>query len=136
MQAGRRVIVPINGGSFTGSYDGETLEGKVEPGGFDWVLFSPDGVMKIDVRIVLTTSKQETIYAQYQGRLLVADDSVHKKMASGDQLDANEYSLVTTVKFETGSERLKGLNNAVAVAEGRQTGYQPSYEIFEIGALS
>lgn len=99
------------------------------------ILFTQDGVMNIDVRLILSTNEQELIYTQYQGRLLVADDSIHKKIALDEKLESDEYSLVTSVKFETSSERFNWLNNVVAVAEGRQTGYQPSYEIFEIGAI-
>ncbi len=129
MSTGRRVIVPVTGGSFKG----ERLSGTVEPGGYDWAFFRNDGVMKIDVRLVLKTDTDELVYISYHGRLIAQAD-VHKRMAKGEKIADDEYSLTTQVSFETGAERLTWLNDVVAVGVGRQEGYQPTYEIFTVGA--
>ena len=128
MSTGRRVIVPINGGSFKG----DRLQGMVEPGGYDWAFFRKDGVMEIDVRLVLKTYSDELIYLSYRGRLLASVD-VHKRMAKGEEISDDDYSLTTTVAFETSAEGLEWLNNVVAVGVGRQEGYQPTYEVFQVG---
>ncbi len=128
MSTGRRVIVPIIGGRF----QGERLQGTVEPGGYDWAFFRQDGVMEIDVRLVLNTDTEELLYMSYRGRLIAHAD-VHKRMAKGEKVEDDEYSLTTVVEFETGAERLAWLNDAIAVGVGRQTGYQPTYEVFEVG---
>lgn len=127
-EAGRRLIVPINGGTF----DGETMQGTVEPGGHDWAFFQPDGIMKIDVRLVLRSDQDELIYLKYKGRLIAVPD-VHQRMASGEQVAPDDFSLTTVVEFETAAENLKWLNNTIAVGVGRQSGYQPTYEIYKIG---
>lgn len=127
-QLGRRVIVPITGGRF----EGENLEGTVEPGGYDWATFQSSGGMNIDVRLVLRFANDDLVYMRYQGRLLASAD-VHKRMATGEQVNNDEFSLTTTVKFETGAESLKWLNDVIAVGVGRQSGYQPTYEIFKVG---
>ena len=128
MESGRRLIVPITGGTF----EGEPLKGTVEPGGHDWAFFQPDGIMKIDVRLVLRTDQDELIYLQYRGRL-IAEPQVHQRMAAGEQVAPEEFSLTTIVDFETAAENLKWLNSTIAVGVGRQSGYQPTYEIFKIG---
>ncbi len=128
MKLGRRVIVPIKGGVF----EGERLQGTVEPGGHDWAFFQADGTMKIDVRLVLRTHDGELIYMEYQGRL-IASSTTHRKMAAGETINRNEYSLTTVVKFETSVEKLKWLNDTVAVGSGAQSGYQPTYEVFAVG---
>ncbi len=125
---GRRLIVPIIGGKF----EGVDLTGTVEPTGYDWVRFRTDGAMIIDVRLVLLTDDGEHIYMSYQGRLL-ADKEVHKKMAQGQEIDPDEYSLVTKVSFETGAEKYLWLNDVIAIGQGRQSGYQPTYEVFAVG---
>ena len=127
MPTGRRVIVPIKGGSFKG----DRLQGVVESGGYDWVLFRQDGVMEIDVRLVLTTGGNELVYLNYKGRL-IANSDVHARMAKQETIDATEYSLTVFANFETSATRLDWLNNVIAVGVGRQEGFQPTYEVYEI----
>ena len=50
---GHRRIIPIAGGSFTGP----RLEGMVVPGGADWQVIHPDGVVDIDTRYTLKDRK-------------------------------------------------------------------------------
>ena len=61
---GRRRIAAVTGGSF----EGERLRGTVlgAPGG-DWLLLRPDGVLVLDVRIVLKTDDGALIYMAYRG---------------------------------------------------------------------
>ena len=138
MESGRRLIVPITGGTFEGepligqTLKSQLLKGTVEPGGHDWAFFQPDGIMKIDVRLVLRTDQDELIYLQYRGRL-IAEPQVHQRMAAGEQVAPEEFSLTTIVDFETAAENLKWLNSTIAVGVGRQSGYQPTYEIYKIG---
>jgi len=54
-------------------------------------------------------------------------------MAAGEQVAPEEFSLTTIAEFETAAENLKWLNSTIAVGVGRQSGYQPTYEIFKIG---
>lgn len=126
--AGLRRIAPVTGGNFTG----ERLNGSVLPGGNDWVINRADGVMVIDVRLTLQTDDGAMIYLAYQGRML-AEPEAMARFAKGEFLDANEYSLVMTAKFECGDERYAWLNNVVAIGQGERTPNGPIYTIFEIG---
>ncbi len=125
--AGYRRIATITGGSFLG----ERLSGRVLPGA-DWVINRPDGVMVIDVRLPLQTDDGAMIYLNYQGRLIAEPDAM-ERLAKGELLTLDEYSLAMTAKFESGDEAYKWLNNVIAVATGQQTAGGPVYEIFEIG---
>ena len=125
--AGLRRIAPVTGGAF----DGERLSGIVLPGA-DWVINRPDGVMVIDVRLVLKTTDDALIYLTYQGRLL-AEPEVMARFANGALLAPEEYSLAMTAKFECGDEHYAWLNNIVAVGTGEQTASGPVYSIFAIG---
>ena len=125
--AGLRRIAPVLGGSFTG----ERLKGTVLPGA-DWVINRPDGVMVLDVRLVLETDDKALIYLTYQGRFL-ANAEAMPRFSKGALLDASEYSLAISAKFECGDANYAWLNNVVAVGTGQQTAAGPIYDIFEIG---
>lgn len=125
--AGLRRIASVTGGTFTG----ERLNGIALPG-TDWVVNRPDGVMVIDVRLPLKTDDGAMIYLTYQGRF-VAEPEAMARFAKGAVLDAGEYSLVISAKFECGDPRYSWINNVVAVGTGEQTTTGPVYSIFEIG---
>jgi hypothetical protein len=126
--SGLRRIAPVTGGMFTG----ERLKGTVLPGGADWVVNRPDGVMILDVRLTLKTSDDALIYLSYQGRFIASPDAM-KRFGRGQALAAHEYSLAITPKFECGDERYAWLNNVVAVGTGEQTRSGPIYTLHEIG---
>lgn len=126
--AGLRRIAPVSGGTFTG----ERLNGKVLPGGNDWVISREDGVMVIDVRLTLQIDDGALIYLTYQGRLLASADAM-ARFRKGGLLKPEEYSLAMVAKFECGDERYAWLNNVIAVGTGEQTATGPVYSIFEVG---
>lgn len=126
--AGLRRIAPVTGGTFTG----ERLNGKVLPGGNDWVVNREDGVMVIDVRLTLKTDDGGLIYLSYQGRLLAGTEAM-ARFGKGGLLESHEYSLAMVAKFECGDGRYRWLNNVIAVGTGVQTATGPVYSIFEIG---
>jgi hypothetical protein len=55
---GTRVTVPIANGHF----EGPRLRGKVLPGGGDWTLLRPDGVLELDLRLTLETDDGALIH--------------------------------------------------------------------------
>lgn len=126
--AGLRRIAPVTGGTFIG----ERLNGKVLPGGNDWVVNRADGVMVIDVRLTLQTDDGALIYLTYQGRLLAGAEAM-ERFRKGTLLDPSEYSLAIIAKFECGDDRYAWLNNVIAVGTGEQTATGPIYSIFEVG---
>jgi Protein of unknown function (DUF3237) len=60
---GTRVTFPITGGSF----EGARLRGVVLPGGDDWTVKRPDGVMELDLRITLKTDDGALIHMTFEG---------------------------------------------------------------------
>ena len=122
-----RLIVPIASGHFSG----ERLNGKILPGGADWVLLRDDGVMEIDVRLVLETIESALIYLTYQGRF-IASQSVMARMQAGEEISPDEYSLAVTARFESGHPDFLWVNDAIVIATGIQSGFNPTYEFFSI----
>lgn len=124
--AGRRRIAPILGGTF----EGERLKGAVLPGGADWVINRPDGVMVVDVRLTLETDDKALIYLTYQGRFVAAPETM-KRFNRGALLEDHEYSLRVIPRFECGAPRYAWLNDVIAVGSGRQTATGPIYSFYE-----
>ena len=91
-----------------------------------------DGVMEIDVRLVLETVESALIYLSYQGRF-VASHSVMPRLQAGEKLSPDEYSLAVTAKLESGHPDFCWLNGAVVVGTDLQSGFSPTYEFFSIG---
>ena len=124
---GRRQIVPILGGTFSG----DSLQGTVLPGGADWVLYRPNGEMQIDVRIVLETDDKSLIYMNYAGVLHTARENL-KRLSQGDSLTPEEYTLATAVVLESGAEAYRWLNDQRIVGRGRLDGINPTYDLYLI----
>ena len=92
---GIRSIVPITGGDF----EGPRLRGKVLPGGGDWLLLRPDGVLELDLSITLETDDHALIYMTFQG------------------LRHGPY-FRTLPRYETSSEAYAFLNRIICVGVG------------------
>jgi hypothetical protein len=97
---GLRVTFPITGGSF----EGDRLRGKVLPGGDDWTLERPDGVLELDLRITLETDDGALIHMTFEG---IRDDS-----AQGAPY------FRTLPRFATADPRYSFLNRLLAVGRG------------------
>ena len=125
---GRRRIAAVTGGSF----EGERLRGTVlgAPGG-DWLLQRPDGVLVLDVRIVLKTDDGALIYMAYRGLRHGAAD-VMERLARGEAVDASSYYFRITPTFETAAPAYAWLNRLLAVGIGHREPAGPVYRVEEL----
>lgn len=60
---GERRLIPITGGTI----DGPKFSGDVMPGGADWQLTRPDGVLEIDARYTIRATDGALIYVRNRG---------------------------------------------------------------------
>jgi hypothetical protein len=111
---GARLTFPITGGAFAG----DRLRGKVLPGGGDWVLKRPDGVLELDLRITLETDDGALIHMTFEG---VRDDG-----AKGAPY------FRTLPRFETAETKYSFLNRLLAVGAGEIGADGPVHVIDEI----
>jgi hypothetical protein len=125
--AGRRRVIPITGGSFSG----ERLSGRVLPGGADWQVIRPDGVADLDARYTLETSDGALIYVRNKGYRHGPDD-VMKRLAAGEAVDPSLYYMRTTPWFETGDARYAWLNRIVCIGAGSREQAAVRLEFFEV----
>jgi hypothetical protein len=113
---GRRVLF----GSAGGTFKGPRVRGEVLPGGGDWTLFRPDGVMTLDVRLTLRTHDGDLLHMTYGGRW-VTPPELRADMAdpaTRHQVDPARYYFRTNPLFETGAKRYAWLNDVVCVGSG------------------
>ena len=124
---GTRVIAPITGGTF----EGPRLRGKVLPGGGDWLLTRPDGVVELDLRITLETDDGALIYMMSSG-LRHGPPEVLAAMARGESVDPSKYYFRTAIRFESSAPQYAFLNRLIAISSGDRRASGPIYTIDEV----
>jgi hypothetical protein len=110
---GIRSIVPVTGGDFAGP----RLQGKILPGGGDWLLLRPDGVLELDLRITLETDDRALIYMRFLG-IRHGPPEVIAALGQGEAVDSAKYYFRTLPSFETSSEKYAFLNRIISVGIG------------------
>ena len=110
---GVRTFVPVTGGDF----EGPRLRGKVLPGGGDWLLLRPDGVLELDLRVTLETDDHALIYLTFQGLRHGPSDAI-AALGRGEIVDPARYYFRTVPRFETSAESYAFLNRIVTVGVG------------------
>jgi Protein of unknown function (DUF3237) len=116
---GRRRIVPLTGGAFTGP----ELNGRLLPGASaDWQIVLPDGTALGDIRYTLQTDCGALLYVQSRG-VRHGSAEVLERLARGNDVDASEYVFRTSTEIETASRDLDWLNKGVFISvAGRRRG--------------
>jgi hypothetical protein len=111
---GTRIIAAITGGTF----EGPKMKGTVGPApGGDWVTVRADGVMSLDVRMILSTHDGASILVSYVGLMRNVDGVMQ---ARGAPL------------FETGDERYAWLNSVLGVGIGTAGGGGVDYDVYAL----
>jgi len=124
---GVRAIAPISGGTF----EGPRLRGKVLPGGADWTLLRPDGVLELELRLALQTDDGAIIGLSSFG-LRHGPPDVLAALGRGEAVDPSAYYFRTTPRFETSAPTYLFLNRLLAVATGDRRADGPIYTIAEV----
>jgi len=126
-ESGERRIVPIVGGHF----DGPTLRGKVLPGGADWQVVHPDGMITIDTRYTLQTHDEALVYVSTQG-VRHGPAEMLARLSRGQQVDPREYYFRLTVRLETGMPEYSWVNRRVFVACAARLQSSVVYDLYAL----
>ena len=124
---GRRRIIGITGGSFSGA----RLSGKVLPGGADWQVIRSDGVACLDARYTLETSDGALIYVNNKG-YRHGPKEVLERLARGEDVDPALYYMRATPRFETSAAQYAWLNRTICVATGARRAAAVELDFFEV----
>lgn len=112
---GLRRVVPITGGTF----EGPRIRGHVVPGGADWQVVRPDGVLSINAKYTLEASDGTLIVVTNQG-MRHGPPEVIDKLTRGEAADPSQYYFRTVADFEVAIDSAHAwLNRAmfIGVAE-------------------
>ena len=124
---GRRRIIGITGGSFSGA----RLSGKVLPGGADWQLIRADGVAYLDARYTLETADGALIYVNNKG-YRHGPPEVIARLARGEQVDPALYYMRATPWFETAAPAYAWLNRTICVCTGARRSASVELDFYEV----
>ena len=115
-----------------GRFEGERLNGRILPGGGDWLVRGTDGLARLDVRKTFETDDQALIHVSYTW-IYKFSDEITARLASGGDCEFGDTLFLTQVQFETGDPRYAWLNETLAIGEGRETRNGVEYRIFAVG---
>jgi hypothetical protein len=107
---GVRRITAVRGGAF----QGPSMRGEILPGGADWLLLRPDGVVELDIRVAGQLDDGALVYVTERGYLR-APPEVLERIARGAPVDPDAYTLRIVSSYETASSRYAWLNGALGV---------------------
>jgi hypothetical protein len=126
---GRRRVLPLTGGTFTGP----ELSGTLVPGASaDWQIALPDGTALGDIRYTLQTDDGDVLLVQSRGvRHGPAD--VLARLGRGEDVDPSEYTFRTSTQIETAAPGLDWLNKGVFVSVGGRQAAGVVYETYLVG---
>jgi muconolactone delta-isomerase len=126
---GRRRVVPLTGGTFTGP----GLSGTLVPGASaDWQIIQADGTALADLRYSLQTEEGAGLYVQATGVRHGSDD-VLARLSRGEDVDASEYTFRTITRIETAAPGLDWVNRGVFVSVGGRHRAGVTYETYLVG---
>ena len=126
---GRRRIVPLTGGTFTGP----ELNGTLLPGvSADWQIVLRDGTALANIRYTLQTDDGHLLYVQSRGVRHGSAD-VLARLARGEDVGASEYTFRTSTQIETAVPALDWLNKGVFISVGARRPGAVIYETYLVG---
>ncbi len=123
---GERRVVPILGGTFAGP----KLSGSIRPGGADWQIVAPNGLVTIDTRYTLD-SLAGPIFTATTG-VRVATPEVMARISLGEEVSPDEYYFRLVVKLESGIDSLWWVNNSIFIAKAERGKSQVAYDLFAV----
>ena len=123
---GRRRIVALTGGTFTGP----ELSGKLLAGASaDWQIVLADGTALGDIRYTLQSDNGELLDVR-SCSVRHGSPEVLARLASGEGVDAGEYTFRAATRIETAAPGLDWLNKGIFISVGARQAAGVIYETY------
>jgi hypothetical protein len=127
--AGRRRVLPLVGGTFTGP----EVNGNLLPGGSaSWQLVLPDGTAFTEFRYTLQTDRGALLYVRSNGVGQVSGE-VAVRLGHSADVDHGERISHAATRVETAAPDLDWFNKGVFVTVAGRTTVSMVYEIYLVG---
>lgn len=124
---GSRRFVAVKGGTIRGP----RVNGTVLPGGADWPMVHPGGVLRFDARWSFETTDGALVYVQNPG-IRRASLEVHERLDRNEEVASELVYFRTTPAFETGAPGYAWLVQSVFVATGKRGTNALDLDIYEV----
>ena len=124
---GHRRIIPITGGSIQGS----GLNGRILPGGADWQIVRPDGVVELHARYTAEIHSGVFLYIENKG-IRRATPEITARLNAGESIDESLYYFRTVPQFECASPSHAWLMESVFVGTGRRNPHNVQVRFWKV----
>lgn len=124
---GQRRIIPIAGGRVSGP----SVNGRILPGGADWMTTSHDGVSLMDARYAFETDDGAIIEIVDQG-FRHGPEAVMRRLLAGETVSPGDYYMRSSIRLETGHAAYTFVNRMVFVGTGAKTAAGVQIDIYAV----
>lgn len=124
---GQRRIIPIAGGRVSGP----RVNGRILPGGADWMTTSHDGVSLMDARYAFETDDGAIIEIVDQG-FRHGPEAVMRRLLAGETVSPGDYYMRSSIRLETGHAAYTFVNRMVFVGTGAKTAAGVQIDIYAV----
>ena len=125
---GLRRVIPISGGTVTGP----RFTGRVVPGGADWQVVRPDGVLQIEAKYTLESNDGVLVMVTNRG-MRHGPQAVIDKLTRGEPVDPSEYYFRTSAEFEAPTEsKYAWMNRAIFIGVAQRKATAAVVRFYEV----
>ena len=124
---GVRRQIAIDGGELRGP----TMRGKILPGGADFQIIRPNGLIDLVARYVVAMDDGALLYVENSG-IRTGPREALERLTRGEAVDPGLIYFRTVPKFETGSEKYRWMMQTLFVASAQRHQAQVIIDVYKV----
>ncbi len=112
---------------------GPRIDARLAMPGADWIRLGPDGIRRMDQRLVFQTNDGEVILLSYDNGLIRESEAFRAALASGGTTTIDDQYMRMVAQFDTGAPRYAWLMQSLFIGAGRVAGdHEIEYRIHRV----